>query len=274
MEVFEKLLLKKPYSSGIRHQVYLKNNLFSCFSLRMLQSTIKTSTGRNHDGFVVNRRNYGRGFRSFRRIDFLRTDNINVPCQIKTIHLDSLRSAFVALIYSQNGTYSYVLAWHGLGVNSVFYAYNVRPEYYLFGSSSELRFIPEGFLVHNLESMPCRGGKYLRAAGTFSVFLNRDYLKKQATLRLSSGKIFNLSFFCKASLGRVSNVFNLHKNIGSAGRNLKLGYKYVVRGVAKNPVDHAHGGGEGKKSKPVTQSSPWGLVCKFKKTSRKKIQRR
>lgn len=268
MNPFETLIIKKPYTAGIRHQVFSKNNLFSNVKIGKLQKTLKSTSGRNNSGAIVFRRKNYRYARAYRFLDKNRASNYNVPSIVKTLYLDAFRSSFIALVYSTNGTYSFILAVKGFNPSSKFYAYTGRPLTYTVGNSSQLRYITEGSMISNVEKYPFFGGIYLKAAGAFSIFLNRSYQKKEAMFRLPSGRLQTVSFYCNATIGRISNSNYLHKKIGSASRARFLGKRFVVRGVAKNPVDHPHGGGEGKKSKAVTAHSPWGMVCKFKKTAR------
>jgi large subunit ribosomal protein L2 len=194
-------------------------------------------------------------------IDF-RRDKIGITAKVETIEYDPNRSANIALICYADGERRYILAPEGLKVGGKVVA---SPEAdIVVGNALPLRVIPLGTTIHNVELRRFRGGQICRSAGAGAQLMARegDY----ATVRLPSGETRRVHVECYASIGQVGNVEHENASIGKAGRNRWKGWRPTVRGVAMNPVDHPHGGGEGKTSGGRPSVSPWGLHTKGKKT--------
>ncbi len=231
-----------------------------------LTTYIHRKVGRNSMGRVTSRHRAAGHKRLYRIIDFKR-DKFDVPARVATIEYDPNRSARIALLHYRDGEKRYILAPDGIGVGDEVVAglkVEVQP-----GNAMPLRSIPVGTTVHNVELKPGAGGKLARAAGSSVrvVAKEGDY----AQLKLASGEIRLVHLDCMATVGRVGNVEHELVVIGKAGRSRYMGRRPHVRGVAMNPVDHPHGGGEGKATKgnphPV---SPWGWITIGKKTRRNK----
>lgn len=232
---------------------------------KSLLEPLTKSGGRNNNGRVTSRRRGGGHKRRYRRIDFKR-DKLGVPARVATVEYDPNRSARIALLVYADGEKRYILWPNGLKVNDTVMAgeqagFNV-------GNSLPLRLIPLGTLVHNVELQIGRGGQIVRSAGSFAQVMAKegDYV----TLRLPSGEVRMVHRNCCATIGEVGN--SEHENIvlGKAGKSRWLGRRPKVRGVAMNPVDHPHGGGEGKTSGGRHPVSPWGTPAKGFKTRTKK----
>lgn len=231
-----------------------------------LTASLKRKAGRNSQGRISSRHRGGGHKRLYRIIDFKR-DKFDIPARVATIEYDPNRSARIALLNYADGEKRYIIAPDGLKVgDTVISGENVDINT---GNALPLRNIPIGTLIHNVELKPGEGGKILRAAGASAQVLAKegDY----AQLRLSSGEIRLVHMNCMATIGRVGNLEHELVVIGKAGRSRHMGRRPHVRGVAMNPVDHPHGGGEGKATKgnphPV---SPWGWITIGYKTRKNK----
>ncbi len=226
------------------------------------------SGGRNSDGHVTSRHR-GRGHkRRYRIIDF-RRDKFDVPGRVATIEYDPNRSANIALLSYADGDKRYILAPVGLTVGDTVVAgtrVDVRA-----GNAMPIGNIPLGTLVHNVELKPGKGGQMVRAAGTAAQIMAKE--GKYTTLRMPSGEMRMVLSTCMATVGQVGNVDQSNIKIGKAGRARWLGVRPQTRGTAMNPVDHPHGGGEGK-NKGRHPVSPWGWPTKGAKTRRRKASDR
>jgi large subunit ribosomal protein L2 len=226
----------------------------------------KTSTGgRNNYGRITVRWRGGGHKRAYRLIDFKRT-KLDMPAVVERLEYDPNRTAFIALIRYQDGELSYILAPQRLAVGDSVVAAkqaDVKP-----GNAMPLSAMPVGTIVHNVEMKPGRGGQIARSAGTYAQYVGRD--AGNAILRLNSGEQRLVHQNCMATVGAVSNPDHANISIGKAGRNRWLGKKPSVRGVAMNPVDHPHGGGEGRTSGGRHPVTPWGKPTKGKKTRNNK----
>ena len=224
----------------------------------------KRSSGRNNDGHVTSRHR-GRGHkRRYRIIDFKR-NKFDVPAKVATIEYDPNRSAFIALLHYADGDKRYILAPVGIKVGDTVIAgdkVDVRP-----GNAMPLGNIPLGTLVHNVELQPGKGGQMVRSAGASAQIMAKE--GKYTTLRLPSGEMRMVLSRCIATVGQVGNVEHSNISIGKAGRSRWLGIRPQTRGTAMNPVDHPHGGGEGR-NKGRHPVSPWGWPTKGAKTRRRK----
>ena len=224
------------------------------------------SGGRNNQGRVTSRFRGGGHKRLYRVIDFKR-NKLDVPSKVASIEYDPNRSARIALLHYADGEKRYILAPVGLNRGDIIEAgqkVEVRP-----GNAMALASMPLGTTIHNIEMRPGKGGQLVRSAGGAAQVMGRD--GKYVQVRLSSGEMRRILGVCFATVGQVGNADHGNINIGKAGRARWMGRLPSVRGVAMNPVDHPHGGGEGKAGQgnphPV---SPWGLPTKGYKTRKKK----
>jgi len=224
------------------------------------------SGGRNNDGRMTIRHRGSGHKRLYRAIDFKR-DKIGVPARVAAVEYDPNRSARIALLHFADGEKRYILAPVGLGLNDVVHAgpnVDVKP-----GNALPLMNMPLGTTIHNIELKPGKGGQLIRSAGGFAQVMGREEAYVQ--VRLKSGEMRRILGTCMATVGQVGNVDHENVTIGKAGRTRWLGKRPTVRGVVMNPVDHPHGGGEGKSGQgnphPV---SPWGLPTKGYKTRKNK----
>ena len=221
--------------------------------------------GRNSNGRVTVRFRGGGHKRRYRIIDFKRTKD-GVPALVHSVEYDPNRSARIALLHYQDGTKTYILAPSGLKVGQT--VESGAGVDIVVGNALPLSNIPLGTHVHNIELKPGKGGQMVRSAGTWAQLMAKE--GKYALLRLPSGELRQVLQTCRATVGQVGNQQHSNMNIGKAGRSRWLGRKGHVRGVAMNPVDHPHGGGEGRTSGGRHPVSPWGFPTKGKKTRRNK----
>ena len=234
-------------------------------SLRV--AAVGKSGGRNNQGRMTMRRRGGGHKRRYRVIDFKRT-KLGVPGRVAAIEYDPNRSAFIALVVYADGDKRYILAPLGLKVGAEIIAGPNAP--IQVGNALPLANIPLGATVHNVELNPGRGGQLARSAGAEVQLLGRD--GGRAQLRLPSGENREVLVQCMATLGQVGNIEHANIVIGKAGRSRWLGRRPKVRGVVMNPVDHPHGGGEGRSSGGRHPVTPWGKPTKGYKTRKRKNQ--
>ena len=257
----------KPTSPGRRA---MTSSDFSMVTKRAPEKKLtrakKRTGGRNNHGHMTTRHRGGGHKRRYRLIDFKR-DKYDVPGKVAAIEYDPNRSARIALIHYLDGEKRYILAPVDLKVGDTVVSSDsgdVKPGYCL-----PLRSMPLGTLVHNVELKPGKGGQIIRAAGSSGQLVAKE--GKYATLRLPSGEMRKVLLECRASVGQLSNPLHSIVSVGKAGRARWLGRRPHVRGVVMNPVDHPHGGGEGRAGQgnphPV---SPWGMPTKGYKTRRNK----
>jgi len=226
----------------------------------------KRTGGRNNRGRITSRFRGGGHKRRYRVIDFRRRDKEGVPAKVATVEYDPNRSARIALLHYVDGEKRYILAPENLAVGTRIVA---GPEAEpVLGNALPLRFIPVGTVVHNVELVPGKGAQLSRSAGTSVQLQGRD--GDYVTLRLPSGELRRVHGECYATVGTVGNAE--HKNViyGKAGRTRWMGRKPHQRGRAMNPVDHPHGGGEGRSSSGRPPVSPWGQQAKGLKTRTKR----
>lgn len=221
--------------------------------------------GRGAGGRTSVKRKGGRHKRRYRVVDFKR-DNHGVPGKVATIEYDPNRSANIALVSYADGDKRYILAPKGLKLDMTVQSGPSAPV--SLGNAMPLERIPLGMAVHNLELQLGRGGKLVRSAGAEAVLVARE--KDYATVRLPSGEMRMIFKKCYASIGEVGNEDHMNVSLGKAGRSRWLGKRPKVRGVAMNPIDHPHGGGEGKTSGGRHPVSPTGVPTKGYKTRKKK----
>jgi large subunit ribosomal protein L2 len=224
-----------------------------------------SKAGRNNGGRITVRHRGGGHKRQYRVIDF-RRDKIEVPATVATIEYDPNRSARIALLHYADGEKRYVIAPNGLKVGDKLLASNnadVLP-----GNHMALRNVPLGTLVHNIELKIGKGGQLCRAAGTYAQLMAKE--GRYAQLRLPSGEVRKVLLDCRVTIGEVGNQDHENINLGKAGRKRHMGIRPTVRGVAMNPVDHPHGGGEGRTSGGRHPVTPWGVPTKGKRTRKNK----
>lgn len=231
----------------------------------LLAAAVGKSGGRNNQGRMTMRRRGGGHKRRYRVIDFKRT-KLGVPGRVAAIEYDPNRSAFIALVVYTDGDKRYILAPLGLKVGAEVIAGPNAP--IQVGNALPLANIPLGATVHNVELNPGRGGQLARSAGAEVQLLGRD--GGRAQLRLPSGENREVLVQCMATLGQVGNIEHANIVIGKAGRSRWLGRRPKVRGVVMNPVDHPHGGGEGRSSGGRHPVTPWGKPTKGYKTRKRK----
>ncbi len=227
---------------------------------KSLTTRLKKNGGRNNTGRITVRHQGGGNKRLYRIVDFKR-DKIGVPGVVKTIEYDPNRSARIALIQYADGEKRYIIWPEGLQVGTTIIASDeadIKP-----GNALKLKAIPLGTLVHNVEMKPGKGAQLIRSAGAFAQVLAKE--GRYVDLKMPSGEVRKIFNECCATIGQVGNLSHSNIKIGKAGRKRWMGIRPTVRGVAMNPVDHPHGGGEGrvKGNHPVT---PWGVSTKGHKT--------
>jgi len=252
----------KPITPGQRGLVLVsREGLWKGKPVKSLTEGLTSKGGRNNTGRVTARRRGGGHKRSYRIIDFKRR-KFDVEATVERLEYDPNRTAFIALVKYEDGEQAYILAPQRLGVGDRVIASekaDVKP-----GNAMPLSNMPVGTIIHNVELKAGGGGKLARSAGTYAQLVGRD--RGYAILRLSSGEQRLVRAECMASVGAVSNPDNQNINLGKAGRKRWMGKRPAVRGVAMNPVDHPHGGGEGRTSGGRHPVTPWGKPTKGKKT--------
>lgn len=253
----------KPTSPGQRNLVLVdRSDLYKGKPVKGLTEGLRKSGGRNNTGRVTSRGIGGGHKRRYRLIDFKRNAKFDVPATVERLEYDPNRTAFIALIRYEDGEVSYILAPQRLQVGDTVVAGNrvdVKP-----GNVMPLANIPVGTIIHNVEMKPGKGGQIARSAGTYVQLVGKD--QGYAQLRLTSGEVRLVRAECLATIGAVSNADHQNVKLGKAGRNRWLGKRPNVRGVAMNPVDHPHGGGEGRTSGGRHPVTPWGKPTKGKRT--------
>ncbi len=226
---------------------------------------LKKTGGRNNYGRITVRHKGGGHKKMYRIIDFKR-DKIDIPAKVLTIEYDPNRSARIALIVYADGEKRYIIAPNGLKVGDTIIS-SEKAEIKI-GNTLPLKNIPVGTIIHNIELHIGKGGQLARSAGTYAQIAGKE--GNYALIKLPSGELRKVHINCRATIGQVSNLDHENIVIGKAGRKRWLGIRPTVRGVAMNPVDHPHGGGEGRQKGYPYPMSPWGKNCKGKKTRHNK----
>ncbi len=252
----------KPVTPAQRGLVLVdRDGLHKGKPVKALTEGLTKSGGRNNKGRITSRRRGGGHKRTYRKIDFKRT-KWGVPATVERLEYDPNRTAFIALIKYEDGELAYILAPQRLAPGDSVIAdekTDVKP-----GNTMRLANMPIGTIIHNVEMKPGKGGQIARSAGAYAQLIGRD--RGYAQLRLSSGEVRVVRGECVATVGAVSNPDNQNTKLAKAGRNRWLGKRPSVRGVAMNPVDHPHGGGEGRTSGGRHPVTPWGKPTKGKRT--------
>ncbi len=256
----------KPVTPSLRQLVQVdRTGLWKGKPVKRLTEGLAKSGGRNNMGRMTVRHRGGGHKRRYRLVDFKRK-KLGVGALVERLEYDPNRSAFIALLRYDDGEQAYILAPQRLNAGDRVIAderIDVKP-----GNAGPLKNIPIGTIVHNIELKPGAGGQLARAAGTYAQLVGRD--GNDAQIRLGSGEIRRVRAECMASIGAVSNPDHQNINLGKAGRQRWMGWRPSVRGVAMNPVDHPHGGGEGRTSGGRHPVTPWGKPTKGARTRRNK----
>ncbi len=253
----------KPVTPSLRQLVIVdRSELYKGKPVKSLTEGLSASGGRNNLGRITVRFRGGGHKRAYRIVDFKRRGQLNVAGKVERIEYDPNRTAFIALIGYEGGAQAYILAPQRLSVGDTVVAgenVDIKP-----GNAMPLANMPIGTIVHNVELKVGKGGALARSAGTYAQIVGRD--DGYVILRLNSGEQRLVHGQCFGTVGAVSNPDHMNINMGKAGRNRWLGRKPHNRGVTMNPIDHPHGGGEGRTSGGRHPVTPWGKPTKGKKT--------
>jgi len=255
-----------PTSPGRRALILVdRSELHKGGPVKSLVQGLTKSGGRSSNGRITVRFRGGGAKRLYRLVDFKRR-KFDVPAVIQRIEYDPNRTAFIALIKYSDGELSYILAPQRVKAGDEIIAsekVDVKP-----GNASPLRSMPIGTIIHNVELKPLKGGQIARSAGAYAQLFGRD--GGYAQIRLNSGELRMVQDTCMATVGAVSNQDHMNENLGKAGRVRHMGFRPHVRGVAMNPIDHPHGGGEGRTSGGRNPVTPWGKDTKGTRTRKNK----
>jgi len=257
----------KPYTPSRRFMTTLDNSdITSKPTVRKLLKKLPAKAGRNNYGRITSRHKEAGAKKLYRIIDFKR-NKFGVPGRVATIEYDPYRNCRICLVVYKDGDKRYIIQPKGLKVGDTIEAaeggLDVLP-----GNAMKLKNIPVGTLVHNIELHPGHGGQLARSAGSYAQIMGRE--DKYVILRLPSGEMRYVLGECMATVGTVGNEDFINVTIGKAGRNRHRGIRPQTRGSAMNPVDHPHGGGEGKTGPSRNPVTPWGVPTKGYKTRKKK----
>ena len=251
-----------PVTASLRGTVLIdRSDLWKGKPVKGLTTGKSSTGGRNNHGRITSRFRGGGHKQSYREVDFKRR-KVDMPAAVQRLEYDPNRSAFIAMIKYQDGELAYILAPQRLRAGDTVVAgarADIKP-----GNAMPMAAIPVGTIIHNIEMKVGAGGKIARSAGTFAQLVGKD--SGYAQIKLMSGEVRVVRSECMASIGAVSNPDNMNQKIGKAGRSRWLGRMPHNRGVVMNPVDHPHGGGEGRSSGGRHPVSPWGQPTKGYKT--------
>lgn len=270
------LIKLKPTSAGRRHAVKVVTpGLHKGSPYAALTEKKNRGSGRNSDGHITCRHKGGGSKRAYRIIDFLR-DKDGVPGRVERIEYDPNRSSHIALVLYADGERRYIVCPKGLTVGETVMSGSEAP--IKVGNTLPLRNMPIGATIHCIEMLPGKGAQLVRAAGAFAMLIARegDY----AQVRMRSGEVRRILVDCRATIGVVGNEENSLRELGKAGAKRWRGIRPTVRGKVMNPVDHPHGGGEGRTGTGRAPMSPWGQLTKgyrtrnSKRTDKMIVQRR
>src|SRR5580698_10469022 len=255
-----------PVTASLRGTVLIdRSDLWKGKPVKTLTEGKHGTGGRNNHGRITSRFIGGGHKQSYRYVDFKRR-KFDVPATVERLEYDPNRTAFIALVKYQDGELAYIIAPQRLRVGDSVVAgqrADIKP-----GNAMPMAAVPVGTIIHNIEMKPGAGGKIARSAGTYVQLVGRD--SGWAQIKLSSGELRVVRGECMATVGAVSNPDKSNESIGKAGRNRWKGIRPHVRGVAMNPVDHPHGGGEGRTSGGRHPVTPWGMPTKGYKTRNNK----
>lgn len=255
-----------PTSPGRRQLVLVdRSELYKGRPVKKLTEGLTKSGGRNNRGRITARRIGGGSKKLYRTIDFKR-NKFDVEAVVERLEYDPNRTAFIALIKYDDGEQAYIIAPQRLAVGDKVISSktaDIKP-----GNTLPLRYIPVGTIIHNIEMKPQKGAQMIRSAGSYAQLVGRD--SGYAQIKLSSGELRMVLDRCLATVGAVSNPDNMNQVLSKAGRKRWMGKRPSVRGVVMNPVDHPHGGGEGKSSGGRHPVTPWGKKTRGPKTRKNK----
>ncbi len=255
----------KPTSPGRRFRSWVsRDDLHKGGPHAALLQSKKQKSGRNNQGRITSRHRGGGHKKHYRLVDFKRTKD-GIPAKVETIEYDPNRSANIALVLYSDGERKYIISPEGLSVGDEIVSGEESP--IKTGNTLSLKHMPLGTVVHCIELFPGKGAQMSRSAGTSAQILAIE--GRYVTLRLRSGEVRRVLSDCRATIGSVSNPEHSLRSIGKAGAKRWMGIRPSVRGVAMNPVDHPHGGGEGKTSGGRHPVTPWGVPTKGYKTRKK-----
>jgi large subunit ribosomal protein L2 len=256
----------KPTSAGKRFMTTIDfSELSKVEPEKSLVEVSKKHSGRNNNGHITVRHKGGGTRRQYRIIDFKRTKDA-IPAKVATLEYDPNRSARIALLNYRDGEKRYILAPLGLKVGDVVEsgpAADIKT-----GNCLPIKNIPVGTVIHNIELRPGQGGKLVRSAGGSAQLMAKE--DEYAQVRMPSGEVRKILVVCRATIGQLGNVEHENEVIGKAGRQRHKGKRPSVRGIAMNPVDHPHGGGEARSTSGRPPTTPWGQMTMGKKTRRNK----
>jgi large subunit ribosomal protein L2 len=221
--------------------------------------------GRNNNGHITTRHKGGGTRKQYRIIDFKRTKDA-IPAKVAAIEYDPNRTARIALLHYRDGEKRYILAPVGLEVGTIIES-GEKADIKV-GNALPLANIPLGTVIHNIELRPGEGGKLVRSAGSSAQLMAKE--GAYAQVRMPSGEVRKIQIVCRATIGQLGNLDHENEVIGKAGRSRHLGKRPSVRGIAMNPVDHPHGGGEARSTSGRPPTTPWGQMTMGKKTRRNK----
>ncbi|MBX9771220.1 MAG: 50S ribosomal protein L2 [Alphaproteobacteria bacterium] len=255
-----------PVTPSTRQLVQIdRSELWKGGPVKSLTEGIRKTGGRNNKGRITTRHIGGGHKRLYRKVDFKRLDH-DVPATVERLEYDPGRTAFIALIKYTDGRVSYILAPQRLKVGDTVISgarVDVKP-----GNAMPLKNMPVGTIIHNVEMRVGKGGQIARSAGAYAQLVGRDNGKAQ--IKITSGEVRLVPEDCMATVGAVSNPDHFNISLGKAGRKRWMGVRPTVRGVAMNPIDHPHGGGEGRTSGGRHPVTPWGKGTKGTKTRKNK----
>jgi large subunit ribosomal protein L2 len=256
----------KPTSAGRR---FITTADFSGISKKDPEKSLlevkKKHSGRNNNGHITTRHKGGGTRKQYRLIDFKRSKD-TIPAKVAAIEYDPNRTARIALLHYRDGEKRYILAPVGLEVGAIIVS---GPDADIkLGNALPLANIPLGTVIHNIELRPGEGGKLVRSAGSSAQLMAKE--GAYAQVRMPSGEVRKIQVVCRATIGQLGNLDHENEVIGKAGRQRHLGKRPSVRGIAMNPVDHPHGGGEARSTSGRPPTTPWGQMTMGKKTRRNK----
>ena len=256
----------KPTTASRRGTVLIdRSDLWKSKPMKSLTAQLTSTGGRNNQGRITSRRMGGGAKRKYRMIDFKR-NKFGIEGEVIRNEYDPNRSAFINLIKYSDGEYRYILAPQNLTIGNKIISDEKAD--LTDGNCLPIKNIPVGTNIHNIELKPGAGGQITRSAGTYAQIISKEISFTQ--VRLSSREIRLINNDCLATIGIISNSDNKNVKLGKAGRKRNLGFRPKVRGVVMNPVDHPHGGGEGRSSGGRHPVTPWGKSTKGKKTRNNK----
>jgi large subunit ribosomal protein L2 len=256
----------KPTSAGRR---FITTADFSGITKKDPEKSLlevkKKHSGRNNNGHITTRHKGGGTRKQYRIIDFKRSKDA-IPAKVAAIEYDPNRTARIALLHYRDGEKRYILAPVGLEVGAIIES-GEKADIKI-GNALPLANIPLGTVIHNIELRPGEGGKLVRSAGSAAQLMAKE--GAYAQVRMPSGEVRKIQVVCRATVGQLGNLDHENEVIGKAGRQRHLGKRPSVRGIAMNPVDHPHGGGEARSTSGRPPTTPWGQMTMGKKTRRNK----